>query len=137
MTIETAARELIGVPWVHQGRTPQGVDCVGLGVLALRSNGITVLDRQDYSRDPDGTLRAELTRVLGPAVASGARAGAQARPGDVVLMTYPHTERHVGIVSQDAHGLTLIHADSRRGAVVEHRIDHRWNRRIVGVWRSA
>lgn len=131
MTIESAARELIGVPWVHQGRTEQGVDCVGLGVLAFRANGIEVSDREDYSRDPDGTLRAELTRALGAPV------NGPPQPGDVALMTYPHTERHVGIVSQDAHGLTLIHADSRRGKVVEHGIDYRWRRRIVGVWRPA
>lgn len=131
MTIESAARALIGTPWVHQGRSAHGVDCVGLGVLALRASGVTVRDRLDYARDPDGTLRAELTRVLGAPVSGEPQAG------DVVLMTYPHTERHVGIVSQDAHGLTLIHADSRRKKVVEHGIDYRWRRRIVGVWRLA
>jgi cell wall-associated NlpC family hydrolase len=34
--IVSAARSWLGVPWRHQGRTRQGVDCAGLVVLVGR-----------------------------------------------------------------------------------------------------
>ncbi len=121
------ARTLLGTPWAHQGRTSDGVDCVGLCVLALRAAGVTVPDRTDYGRDPDGTLRTALDACMdGP--------HGDPRAGDVVLIRF-RAERHVGIVGEDAHGLTLIHADSHNRRVVEHRIDDRWRARIVGAWR--
>jgi cell wall-associated NlpC family hydrolase len=136
--IESTARSLIGVPWKHQGRSrTMGVDCVGLGVVVLRECGYTVIDRTEYDRIPDGTLRDEVTRVIGQPIALGNGAGDHVAPGDFVTIAYPNTESHVAIVSSDRHGLTIIHADNKRGEVVENRIDARWNRRIAGVWRPA
>ena len=37
--IVAAARTWLGVPWRHQGRTRQGVDCAGLVVLVGRGLG--------------------------------------------------------------------------------------------------
>jgi len=128
--IDAAAREFIGVPWAHQGRNPAvGIDCVGLVVLSLRACGIEVKDRTDYGRHPDGSIRAEITAALG-APAQGVQ------PGDVALVNF-RAERHVGIVSCDRDGLTLIHADSHRGKVVEHPMDARWLARVVATWRVA
>lgn len=45
-----AARGFIGVPWVHQGRSERGIDCVGLIVLAARAVGIDAPMRADYGR---------------------------------------------------------------------------------------
>ena len=120
------ARTLIGTPWQHQGRTEAGVDCVGLCVLALRAAGYSVQDRTDYGTDPDGTLRAALDANL--IMVDDMRAG------DIALVCF-RAERHVGIISVGDYGFTLIHADSHAKRVVEHRIDERWARRIVGVWR--
>lgn len=136
MTIEDSARKMIGVKWVHQGRDPAtGVDCVGLGVVAARENGYKVKDRTNYSVDPDGTLERELTRILGEPVA---RNGAAIQPNDIVLMEFARNQpRHVGIIGSHAHGMSMIHACNRRGAVCEILIDSRWRKRIVGVWRPA
>lgn len=129
MRVEQFARSMIGTPWVHQGRNEHGVDCVGLCVLALRDSGIEVRDRTDYGQDPDGTLRAEFIRVMG-------QPHQDIRPGDMVIVKF-RAERHAAIVSSNAFGLTLIHADSSHGRVVEHNIDDRWRRRIVGAWRLS
>lgn len=128
--IDDAARELIGVKWVHQGRNPSvGVDCVGLVVLALRANGIEVQDRTDYGTDPDGSLEAAITAALG-------QKHSTYQKGDVVLIEFSkYKPRHVAIISEHPHGLTVIHADSNTGKVCEHLIDDRWHKRIVGAWR--
>jgi cell wall-associated NlpC family hydrolase len=128
--IESTARALIGVKWVHQGRNPAvGLDCVGLAVLALQASGVDVPDRSDYGIDPDGTLEASLRATLGEPCTSY-------QPGDIVLIEFSkYNPRHVGIISRHPHGLTLIHADSHAGYVVEHLIDERWHKRIVGAWR--
>lgn len=133
----TEARKYVGVPWVHQGRHPEhGLDCVGLVVLYLRARGIESQDRSDYGRDPDGSLRAELIRSIGSPVAEGRGSSAHALPGDVVIIEYaPRVPRHVAIVSEFNGQPYLIHSDSAHGRVVEHPIDDRWARRIVGVWR--
>ena len=116
------------MPWAHQGRTQVGIDCIGLVVVCARLCGLSVDDRTDYGRDPDGTLLDALQAHLEPA--------ADMRAGDVVLIQYAaKLPRHVGIVGQSRDGLTLIHADSRAGKVVEHLIDARWSKRIVSVWR--
>lgn len=122
------AREYIGVPWKHQGRSRLGIDCIGLVVVCARSCGLAVRDRTDYGRDPDGTILVALAAHLVPSDGMSA--------GDVALLEYARgIPRHVGIIGEQPEGLSLIHADSRAGKVVEHLIDARWRRRIVGVWR--
>ena len=107
-----------------------GIDCIGLVVVCVAACGVPVHDRTDYGRDPDGTLveamDAHLVRADGIA------------PGRVALIEYAkRLPRHVAIIGESHDGLTLIHADSNRGKVVEHPLDARWSRRIVGTWRLA
>lgn len=135
MTIEGSARALVGVKWKHQGRDPRiGVDCAGLVKIALEANGYVIRDRSDYGTDPDGSLTAEVTRVLGPPVATS---GGDLQPCDVVLMQFaPNRPRHVGIIGSHAQGATLIHAyNLGPKRVVEVLLDARWRAYIIGVWR--
>lgn len=129
-------RECIGTPWRHQGRKVcVGLDCIGLGALWLRINGVTKRIREDYERDPDGSLWAEMCRLLGSPIAKGRHCVDKSLPGDLVVIEYTFgAHRHVGVIA-DAYGRSLIHADSNAGMVVEHPLDARWARRIVGVWR--
>lgn len=126
------ARQYVGVPWLHQGRDPRhGLDCVGLVVRYVTARGYAVKDRKNYGRDPDGSLVHELCRLFGQPTNDP-------RPGDVVVMAYAaKLPRHVGILSEFNGQPHLIHADSRQGRVVEHPIDARWRKRIVGAWRVA
>lgn len=136
------ARQFVDVPFKHQGRNPAvGVDCVGLGVLYLRACGYQVPDRTDYGRDPDGTLRRELTRTLGDPVAEGPGCCKHAEPGDLLSLRFANLghvpERHVAIASELYGQPALIHADSSPtiAKVCEHPMDATWQRRVIGVWR--
>lgn len=131
--IEDTARSLVGVRWKHQGRNPAiGLDCAGLGALVLSKHGYVIKDRTDYGPDPDGSLVEEITRNLGPPV------GKPMRANDVVMMEFAKgSPRHVGIIGTHARGLTLIHACSHRGRVVEILMDQRWLDCVVDVWRPA
>lgn len=136
------ARNFLRVPFLHQGRNPDvGVDCVGLGVLYLRTLGIDVRDRTTYDRNPDGTLRDELVRVMGAPIAEGHGCWKHAQPGDVLSLRFANLsrvpERHVAIASELYGQPAMIHADSREKRVVEHPMDARWQRRVIGVWRPA
>lgn len=136
------AREFLRVPFLHQGRDPAvGIDCVGLGVLYLRALGFDVRDRRDYGRDPDGSLRGELVRVLGDPVSEGRGCVSSARPGDILSLRFASIgaapERHVAIASEMYGQPAMIHADSQHKRVVEVPMDKRWQRRVIGVWRVA
>jgi len=51
MTEKELCRKYVGVPYEHQGRTLEGLDCWGLIILAYREIGVEVLDLTDYDYD--------------------------------------------------------------------------------------
>lgn len=135
-----AAREMVGTPWAHQGRGADGVDCVGLLVRALYAAGVELGDVTDYGRDPHGgLLEGHLTREFGPPVLAGRGINAAAlQAGDLVVIAFKRAPRHVAIVADHCQGgLSLIHTyqSTAVNRVTEHRLDHRWLRRLTGVWR--
>lgn len=87
-----AARGFLGVPWVHQGRTERGMDCVGLVVLAMRRCGVNAPLDATYGRMQD-YLQAR--RYLDQFCV---RVG-QATVGDIILFKTKST-LHMAIVSQ-------------------------------------
>lgn len=134
--IVAAARDYIGVPFVHQGRSRLGLDCLGLLVRVaqdcdLRLDGAPVWQRDEggYGHYPDADhLRAQLEAVLQSAEALA--------EGCVVLMQHDGTARHLGVVGEYAGDeLSLIHAYAPAKSVVEHRLDEQWRARIVAQWR--
>jgi cell wall-associated NlpC family hydrolase len=125
------ARSWLGVPWVHQGRSRAGVDCVGLLVCAARELGLAAgaVDVQDYARQPHGgRLREMAEQHLVPS-------GYPLQPGHVVLMRFDGEEQHIGLIGDYPAGLSLIHAHSRLGSVVEHRLADVWAQRIMSIYR--
>ncbi len=118
-----AARSYVGVPFRHQGRTRHGVDCIGLVVCAARDIGLTLADRTDYPRDPNGLLPLEMARQFAPVESPQA--------GDILLMRFRGEPQHVAILG----GAALIHSYASIGRVVEHGLDAKWRRRIVAAYR--
>lgn len=134
MGLADAARGYLGVPWVHQGRSRVGLDCIGLPVLAWADCGRPVADVTTYGRSPHGgLLERHLRATFGPPVPKTDMAD-----GDVVAIAYKVQVRHLGIVgTYPSGGLSLIHTDQMVGRVTEHRIDAAWLDRIKAVYRPS
>ena len=103
-------RKYLGVPWVHQGRTKYGLDCIGLLLVAARDLGMEVYDDPTYSLNPDHTrflalLRTNLYEI--PIATRGI--------GDIMLYVEKGTPPlHVAVVSRLAPREMVIHCPSRR-----------------------
>jgi len=124
--IETA-RRYVGVPFIHQGRTDRGLDCIGLIVRVAHDLELSAADFRRYGREPDGrTFQDELKKHL------DRRLDGQFDGGDILSFALPGYPCHVGIYTNDG---TIIHALSRRGKVVEHKLSQDWRRKIRGVYR--
>ena len=124
-----AARACLGTPFHHQGRAPGvGLDCIGLVIVALRAVGITVRDRADYGRRPDGkSLVAALQE-------HGAKQVAEINAGDILLFRYDGQPQHVALATGAD---TMIHSFAPAGKVVETNIGSYWKRRLTGVYRFS
>jgi cell wall-associated NlpC family hydrolase len=135
-SIAERARLLIGVPFVHQGQTEQGLDCIGLAAKAYNYPFSLV---PAYGRDPlNGELERYLIEAIGAPVFNKPFPKEWLKEGDLVAMQYRGPVRHVGIVLNHPSmkgELSLIHTDSMVGKVTEHVLDFKWFRRIEKVWR--
>lgn len=132
-----AARRYLGVRFVHRGRLPHKLDCVGLIWRAYLDCGVELEDVRVYGREPDLRAWSEaMERNLGAPVLSGPlRSDDGLQIGDVVSMrtlSHPH---HLAFVCDHPDGLGLIHASGMHGRVVWHRLDPSYRDRIAHVYR--
>jgi hypothetical protein len=123
------ARSWLGVPFRHQGRDRNGVDCAGLVICLGRELGLLPkdFDVNGYRRSPDGTMLAECDKHLDIAPIAQAH---------VAVMRFSEEPQHIALLVPYRHGgLAVLHALERSGKVVEHRIDSVWRDRIVKTYR--
>jgi cell wall-associated NlpC family hydrolase len=129
-----SARNMVGTPFGHRGRSARKVDCVGLVALALASVGRYVADRRSYGRNPENDgLREVCEAHFGPPVAD-------MRAGDVALFAWDagcnRTPNHVGILFDHPNGgLAVVHALKQNERVIEHGLDDATRALIVAVYR--
>lgn len=119
--VVTAARSLLGTPYVPQGRVPGvGTDCLGVLILVARLCGFKPAewDVNGYSMQPDGSLL--------PLLDEHADRVTEPRHGDMLAVSWGHPNaHHVGILaphSAYAGQDSIIHAFPKAGKVVEHRL---------------
>lgn len=128
--IVTEARSYMGVPWVHQGRSRDGVDCLGLAILVAGATRGYEFDLRNYAAQAsDETMQAKCLEHMDKVRL------ADLAPGHIVVIRFEN-QRHMAIVC-DYHiagHLTLIHASSKYGKVVEHRLDSVWRRLIMSAY---
>jgi cell wall-associated NlpC family hydrolase len=128
--IVTEARTYLGVPWVHQGRSRDGVDCLGLAILVAAARRGYRFDLRDYAAQAmDETMQAKCLEHMDPVRL------ADLASGHIVVIRFEN-QRHMAIVGDYpiAGLLSLIHANSRVGRVVEHRLDSVWRRLIMSAY---
>ncbi len=119
-------RSWVGVPWVHQGRNRNGVDCIGVLIVNAHHFGLTAFDTTDYGRVPIGQnllhqCDQQMTR----------KPTRDAIPGDVLLMRLSRFPQHFALLSGEHR---IIHARAEDGKVVETNIPETWWKRVVAVY---
>jgi cell wall-associated NlpC family hydrolase len=120
------ARSWVGVPFAHQGRSRNGVDCLGLAIMVARELELVPrqADRYGYSRLPhDGQLEAGIAKYC--------RLAPSLEAGGLVLIRWHAEPQHVAIYT----GESLIHSYSNIGRVTEHGFRGHWPKRVASAWR--
>ena len=123
-SVITEARSWVGVKFRHQGRTRNGVDCVGLPIVIFQSLGLIPprFEITNYGRTPSGELEGRIVSHCTPLD--------RAAPGALVVIAWTQAAAHVAICTGD----TLIHAYESVGRVIEHGYRGRWIRLTHSVW---
>lgn len=131
MTVDSilaAARDAIGTPFRHQGRSVgRKLDCAGLLAHVAIENGHTPIDVKGYPHQPDGRLASALA-----AQPFLVRVAGRPQAGDFILFHYEDDAHagHLGICA----GQMLIHAWAHAHKVCEHDFTEEWQRRVVAVY---
>ena len=121
--IVAEARRWIGTRWRHQGRTSNGVDCVGLLARVGAALGCTSYDFVAYQRRP-GDSQTFLQHFH--------KAGCleipmnSARPGDILIFQDNQYPCHCGILSEKRGTTHFIHSHASWKKVVEQPLDATW-----------
>lgn len=115
------ARTWIGTPFVHQHRTKGvAVDCAGLVIGVARSLGLVPadFDFQGYSRLPDATSLVAICDQFMERIGRD-----QMQSGDLLAVRFDQHPQHFGLLADyPLGGLSIIHAASRYGRVLETRL---------------
>ncbi|MGB3797891.1 MAG: NlpC/P60 family protein [Alteraurantiacibacter sp.] len=121
-----AAQDMIGTPFRLRGRSPNGVDCIGLVCLSLARIGRPPPTLPQYSMRNLGRKRfAGLIDATGLRLAEGASC-----PGDLILLRPSAAQYHLAIIGPVAQ---LIHAHAGLGRVVASQAPLPWP--IEARWR--
>lgn len=123
--VVAAARAYLGVPYLHQGRTRHGMDCVGLVICVAHDLEISDWDIDGYGRVPSGRRMERLIQQHCEKIRA-----CDAQPGDMLHLAYDKEPQHVALITDYG----IIHADNQRG-VVEHVLDLAGRRRIRGAYK--
>lgn len=122
------ARSWVGVPFRHQGRSRDGVDCVGLPIVIGAALGVfppSVLatDMTNYGRLPTGEIIERLREYRCAQLEAP-------RPAALIVIAWQRLAAHIAVCT----GPTMIHAYESVGRVVEHGYRGRWLRLTHSVW---
>lgn len=121
--IETA-RQYVGTPFQHMGRTARGLDCVGLIVRVAQDLGLSDYDLRAYHAQPKANVFSKAWRDC-PDIRRVANLK-DAQPGDILTMALPSYPCHVVLLAEQGR---IIHALAQRGQVCEHRLNQTWWKR--------
>lgn len=133
------ARRWVGTPYQHQARVEGvGVDCVNF-VLAVGIEAGVIADDPEKFAPFSGYARVPNPRHMVAGMDSHFKKlpGLNiSLPGDIVWLAWrKDLPMHVALLGAVGERVTLIHAYSGTGKVVEHGLDKIWLDRIHSVYR--
>lgn len=117
----------VGIPYKEQGRSREGMDCLGLFVALHKA-------RRDVDiPDPVASVATAVARKLTDRYKHLYRPVREPQEGDVVLLRYDgyptHIGYHLGLRNM------MIHAHPALGTVVERTDSLTWKNRVEGFYR--
>lgn len=124
------ARTWLGVPWRHQGRGAQGIDCAGLVVLVGRDLGLADYDSTGYGRRAHGFGFVEHFRAAMDGVPV-----TEAQPGDVLVFADQSYPCHCGFLTTKLGHPHLLHAHALRRQVIEEPYAGEWPLKVKFAFR--
>jgi cell wall-associated NlpC family hydrolase len=104
--ILTEARSFLGTRFLHQGRTRDGVDCVGLLYAVASALGYDTVDLRAYSRTPQPAIMGDLLAKNADEIPL-----VDIRPGDILWMRLGGVKpRHTAFVESIGDTPSILHA---------------------------
>jgi len=123
----------VGLSYVDNGRSLEGVDCWGLVWLASAAAGHELPSYHD--RYVLGADREELAALIaGELPAWDEIAAGHERSMDCVLMREGHLARHIGIVTRPGF---VLHIERGRSSVIETYRSGLLRHRVIGFYRYS
>ena len=122
------ARRHKGAPFRHQGRTAQGLDCVGLLIIIADELGLPYHDEPNYPRVTMGT---EFIRRFREGAAMRQKSLAERKAGDILIIRQRQRPCHVAIYTGEN---TIVHSYAARGKVFEEPFTKYWERDTVACY---
>lgn len=123
-------KDFIGIPFRFRGRSMDGVDCLGLVVMYLRTRGFYIPDRDHlpmtHDRQPDYMDRAI------EALSKYCVRVEEILPDDILLMRLPGGYTHMGVMVDD---FNMLHVLKDRPSGLEPAL--KYGRRVVAVFRPV
>lgn len=130
--VAAKARELIGAPYLHQGRSRNGIDCVGVPIWTMQQLGTLPreLTQANYGRLSNGELIAACRMFCTPLDAD--------ELGCLIVIRWPGERQagHVAVRTQLPDGRPgMLHAYRNHGGVREHGYQAKWPQWTNGLFR--
>ncbi len=134
-----AARAYLGTRFAHQGRSADGLDCLGLLIataddlgLAFNNQPASTLDVPQYGSRPDVVMLKK--KLDGHLVSIHFN---EARAADIALLKIDGSPQHLALLTDYplASELGMIHAYAPARQVTEHRYDPHWRRATYALYR--
>tara|TARA_R110000824_G_scaffold20947_1_gene78566 strand:+ start:704 stop:1123 length:420 start_codon:yes stop_codon:yes gene_type:complete len=132
-TFADEIEKLVGIRFIKQGRTLQGLDCLGIIIYALKQMGITPKTRDDYSLHGEN-YSEDLIRYINYSCDPVSDISESQR-GDLIVFSaffngYP---KHLGVI--DVAGDSFIHTNEELGKCVREEMNENWQGLTHSIWR--
>lgn len=113
-------RTYLGVPWLHMGRTHNGIDCVGLIVESARACGLhDYTDEIYYTRKSIGQDLLKPFREHMNEIRLGKDRLTKLKQGDLLIMRDKYYPQHVAIIAERKGLPSIIHSSAVINKTVE------------------
>jgi cell wall-associated NlpC family hydrolase len=133
--IEEVARSLIGIPYQHNGRNEDGIDCWGLVYLFFKEVGIELPLDDGGEPAPDDWYKVSPDRYLNGLKTLGEEVGhyRNLQPLDLpYFKLYRNVVTHSGVMLDDEHFIHVLNDKEVNVATMKRKI---WYKKYAGAIR--